>query len=74
MPLIDPENFEEWEFEVRAIDLNAAKVRCEAIAANEPLTEVLSVTQATVTPYNGTYRFVCWFRSEVKANDSNSDS
>ncbi len=74
MPLIDPENLEEWQAEVRAVDLNTAKLKCEAIAAKEPLTEVLSVTQATVTPFKGTYRFICWFRSEGIPNDSNSDS
>lgn len=73
--LIDPENFNEWEFEVRAKDLNEAEKKCEAIASSEPLTEVLSVTQVTVTPYKGTYRFICWFRTEVVPNDSsNSDS
>lgn len=72
--LTDPDNYEEWQAEVRATDLHAAQRKCEVIAAREELTEVLSVTQATVTPYNGTYRFICWFRSEVKPDDSNSGS
>lgn len=71
--LIDPENFEEWEFEVRATDLKAAEHFCQAIAESNPLTEVLNVTQATVTPYNGKYRFICWFRSE-RRDDSHSNS
>lgn len=70
--LIDPENVEEWEAEVRATSLDTARAECEAIAAKEPLTEVLSVTQATVKPYNGTYRFTCWFRSEVKTDECNN--
>jgi hypothetical protein len=71
--LTDPENpFEEWEFEVRAANLNAARSQCEAIAASQQLTEVFSVTQATVTPSNGTYRFICWFRVEV-TDDGNDD-
>lgn len=74
MPLLDPDNpFEEWEAEIRASDLNTAQSMCEAIAEIEPLTEVLSVTQETVTPYKGTYRFICWFRSEV-IGDDDSDS
>ena len=71
--LIDPENVETWELEVRAKNLNAARSQCEAIAATQPLTEVLSVTQATITPYEGTYRFICWFNSEVTENDSGDD-
>lgn len=74
MPLIDPENVEEWQFEVRATDLKTAQMKCEAIAAKEPLTEVLSVSQSTVTPYQGTYRFICWFRSEVVPDDNDNDS
>ncbi len=74
MPLIDPDNpFEEWAKEIRASDLNTARLKCEAIAAKEPLTEVLSVTQETVTPYNGTYRFICWFRSEVIGDDDSDN-
>jgi len=71
--LTDPENFEEWEFDVRAENYEKARVKCEEIAAAQPLTEVLNVTQATTTPYKGTYRFVCWFRSEGRPDD-NSDS
>lgn len=70
--LTDPENYEEWEFEIRAADINVARRKCEAIAANQPLTEVLTVTQATTTPYNGTYRFICWFKSEVIADDDSN--
>ncbi len=72
--LQDPENYEEWEFEVRAENLEKARVKCERIAANNPLTEVISVSQATTTPYKGTYRFVCWFRSEAIGHDNDSDT
>jgi hypothetical protein len=72
--LIDPENVEEWEFQVRAADINVARKKCEEIAANQLLTEVLSVTQATMTPYNGTYQFICWFRSEATDDDNNNGS
>ena len=71
--LIDPENGEEWAKEIRASILNEAQRKCEAIAAKELLTEVLSVTQATTTPYEGAYRFICWFRSEATPNDNDSD-
>jgi len=67
--LIDPENIEEWELVVRATDLSTAKQRCQAIADGQPLTEVGGVTQLTTTPYNGTYRFICWFRSERRDSD-----
>jgi outer membrane protein assembly factor BamD (BamD/ComL family) len=72
--LFDPENdYEEWAKELRAKNLGEAKAKCEAIANREPLTELLSVSQATVTPFNGTYRFICWFKSEVN-NDASDDS
>ncbi len=71
--LHDPEHFEEWELEVRATDQKAAERKCEEIAVNNPLTQVLLVTQATKTPYSNTYRFICWFRSETTPNDSDSD-
>jgi hypothetical protein len=72
--LLDPENFVEWDVEVRASDLEAAKKRCQVIANSHVLTELLNVTQATTTPYNGTYRFICWFRSEGKLNNDDSDT
>lgn len=72
--LTDPENpFEEWAREVRASTLNEAQKKCEAIAADIPLTEVLSVSQETVTPYEGTYRFICWFRGEITENGDDND-
>lgn len=72
--LTDPEKpFEEWAREVRAATLNEAQIKCEAIAAGIPLTEVLSVSQETVTPYEGTYRFICWFRGEITENGDNND-
>jgi hypothetical protein len=63
--LQDPENpFEEWEADVWAKTLDAAKMQCEAIA--DPLTEVMNVTQAGKTPTKqGNYKFICWFRTEV---------
>jgi hypothetical protein len=72
--LIDPEDCEEWELEVRAADLAAAEQRCQAIANGQPLTEVLDVTQATKTSYKGTYRFICWFRSERREDDDDRDN
>jgi hypothetical protein len=64
--LQDPENpSEEWEGDVWAKTLAEARAKCEAIA--DPMTEVLSVTQAGKTPTKrGDYRFICWFRTEVE--------
>lgn len=71
--LQDPENVEEWEFEIWAESLEKARVRCEYMAQNSGLTEVLDVTQKSKNPsQNGSYLFVCWFRSEVKPDDSNN--
>lgn len=63
--LIDPENCEEWEQNIRARTLDEAQQICEEIAHNHPLTEVINVTQVTKTPYKDTYKFTCWFRSEA---------
>lgn len=67
---------EEWEQEVYAPNLPTAQQRCQNIAMNAGLTEVLSVTQKTKTPNrSGNYTFICWFRSEVgDANADNDDS
>ncbi|MEX0268360.1 hypothetical protein AB3R30_04395 [Leptolyngbyaceae cyanobacterium UHCC 1019] len=73
--LIAPENpSEECAKEIRATSLKKAQRKCEAISAKELLIEVLSVTQATITPYEGNYRFTCWFRSEAIPNVNDSDS
>jgi|GEM_PF-4513062 len=49
--LQDPEKpFEEWEQEVRAQTIDEAKAKCQAIADGQTLTDLLTVTQATVTP------------------------
>lgn len=71
--LQDPDNpYEEWSFEVLAEDLNTAQKLCQFIAENGELTEVLNVSQRSKTPNKqGQYRFICWFRSEVKYDDSN---
>lgn len=74
--LRDPENSYEWTQEVRASNLEVAKIRCQNIANHYPLTEILQVTQLTVTPSKqGEYKFICWFISEgvsTDANDRNS--
>lgn len=70
--LNDPENFEEWSETIRAADMDAAKVRCQRMAERIGLTEVINVSQETKTRSYGTYRFVCWFRSEVTDNDGDS--
>jgi len=73
--LQDPEKpFEEWEQEVRAQTIDEAKAKCQAIADGQTLTDLLTVTQATVTPYKGTYRFIYWFRSERSDNDDDSNT
>lgn len=64
--LTDPENpAEEWSDEVWAKSLEEAATLCRKLAGDD-LTEVLSVTQKNRTPSkNGSYRFICWFRTEV---------
>ncbi|WP_088895030.1 hypothetical protein [Leptolyngbya ohadii] len=73
--LQDPENFEEWELEVWAENLATAQAKCGFIAQRVGLTEVINVSQETKNPSrNGTFRFVCWFKSESQGNDDdNSD-
>ncbi|MBW4621371.1 MAG: hypothetical protein KME17_18675 [Cyanosarcina radialis HA8281-LM2] len=74
--LLDPEaGMEEWEQEVFAANLTIARQRCQNIADNTELTEVLNVTQKTKNPNrSGNYTFVCWFRSEVGGStDANND-
>ena len=73
--LQDPEaEMEEWEQEVFAPDLATAQQKCQNIAINAGLTEVLSVTQKTKTPNrSGNYTFICWLRSEVGGSDANDD-
>jgi hypothetical protein len=65
--LTDPENpYEEWSDEVWAETLEEARRKCEFLAdSGRTLTEVTSVTQKTRTKSKqGTYRFICWFRTE----------
>lgn len=72
--LTDPENYEEWEDVVWAANESEAWKRCQAIANEAPLTEVINVTQETKRlSKKGTYKFVCWFRSEVKPNDNSNN-
>jgi hypothetical protein len=62
--LTDPENFEEWSEEVWAATIEEAQKKCQRIAG-VGLTEVLNVSQKTITPArNKTYKFICWFRTE----------
>jgi hypothetical protein len=71
--LQNPESYEEWEETVWAKHKDAACVLCQAIAAEATLTAVINVTQETKKlSKNGTYRFVCRFRSEVSPNDSSN--
>ncbi len=72
--LKDPDNpYEEWEDTVWASSKAMAQSKCELVASQISLTEVINVTQATKTPSkNGTYKFICWFRTEVVNNDSNT--
>jgi hypothetical protein len=72
--LTNPENYEEWEDFVWAVDQNEAWKKCQGIADEAPLTEVINVTQETKRrSKRGTYKFVCWFRSEVNPNDDRND-
>jgi hypothetical protein len=74
--LQDPDNpYEEWEETIRAVSLKVAQSRCELIASQFPLTEVINVTQTTKIPSkNGTYKFICWFRTELITDDSNNET
>ncbi len=70
--LIDPENpSDEWQNEVRAPNLQAAILKCEAVIADVPLVELINVSQVTQTPNKkGDYKFVCWYSSEVRPDDN----
>jgi len=74
--LRDPERSYEWTQEVRAPNLEVARVRCQNIANSYPLTDVQQVTQRTVTPNKqGECKFICWFISEgEQPNASDRDS
>ncbi|MFM2431739.1 MAG: hypothetical protein RLZZ511_2952 [Cyanobacteriota bacterium] len=71
--LIDPDSpSEEFQIEVRAKDIGAALVQCEAFISSAEAVELLNVSQRTKTPdKNGNCKFVCWYKREVEANDSN---
>jgi hypothetical protein len=70
--LTDPDSpFDEWQIEVRAKDIDAARVQCEAFIAPSPLVDLLNVTPLTKTPNkNGEVKFVCWYRREVQEDDT----
>jgi hypothetical protein len=72
--LTGPENpFEEWADNVRAKTLPEAMLKCERIAGDRNLTEVINVSQVSKTANKaGNYKFVCWFRTELP-HDSNND-
>jgi hypothetical protein len=71
--LQDPGNpYEEWEETIQASSLAKAQSKCELIANQFPLTQVINVTQSTKTPNkNGTYKFICWFKTEIETYDNN---
>ncbi len=73
--LQNPDNpHEKWEETVRATSLAMAQSKCELIASQFPLTEVINVTQVTKNPSkNGTYKFICWFKTEIIGNDSSTE-
>lgn len=73
--LQDPDNpYEEWEDTVQASSKAMANHSGEIIASQYPLTEVINVTQTTKTPNkNGTYKFLCWFRTEITTDGSNTE-
>jgi hypothetical protein len=73
--LIDPENpSEEWSNNVRAKTLPEARRKCERIAGDRNLTEVIHVSQSSKTANKaGDYNFVCWFRTELP-DDSHNDT
>jgi hypothetical protein len=48
-------------------------LKCERIAGDRNLTEVINVSQVSKTANKaGNYKFVCWFRTELP-HDSNND-
>jgi len=73
--LTDPENpSDEWSEEVWAKSIEEAQKLCRSMAG-EDLTEVLQVTQKTKTPNRkGSYKFICWFKTEESYDDSDSDN
>lgn len=66
--LIDPENpGQEWTEVVTAKNLGDAQMQCELMAeASDTPMALLNVTQLTKTSKTGTYKFVCWFKSEIQ--------
>ena len=72
--LQDPENpYEEWQERVSAPNPDVALSRCEFVAKQFILTEVINISQETRRPSKaGDYLFICWFRAEVTDNDSSS--
>ena len=64
--LIDPEKpNEEWEAEVKALNLDSARSKCERLIPPDQPVELLNVTQRTKNPdKNGNFKFVCWFIRE----------
>jgi hypothetical protein len=69
--LQDPENYEEWEDYVWAASQGEAWSKCQVMADEAPLTEVINVTQSTKKrSKTGTFKFICWFRSEVQPHDN----
>jgi hypothetical protein len=71
--LIDSDRpFEECQLEVKAKDAGSARAKCEAFISPAEAVELLDVSQRTKTPdKNGEFKFVCWYRREVEADDSN---
>lgn len=72
--LTDPENpYEEWEKDVWESNFDTARSRCEYIASQIELTEVINVTQISKKPSKtGQYKFICWFRTEKPNDNSNN--
>lgn len=72
--LTDPENpHEEWEFSVWASNFDTARSKCEYIASEVELTEVINVTQESKKlSKTGQYKFICWFRTEKPNDNSNN--
>lgn len=72
--LQDPENFEEWEDQVWASNDAEARRKCEFMASETGLTEVINVSQASERKSKkGNYRYICWFRSEVKPHGNSNN-
>jgi hypothetical protein len=72
--LLDPENLDYWQQPVRAKDLKEATSKCEKLAERQDMTVLIDVTQSTKTrDKNGKVKFLCWFQSELEAEDDDSD-